>query len=375
MSSNQLPVLPDVSFIETDPQTTIDEVIGGYEQLAERTLADGDPIRIFLLSLCYVIINLRQQLNQAGKDNLLYYAQDDMLDHIGAFRLVPRIQPQPAVTTLRFSLSEVRGTNVGIPQGTRATHNNQLYWHTTEPATIVSGQLYVDVTAQAMTAGIVGNALEAGIINRIVDPIPYVSSVGNTVITAGGREKEDNDSYRYRIYQAPAGFSIAGPEEAYKFIALSASSAIVDVSATSPSDGVVEIRPLLEDGEIPTQALLDLVDAACSPKTVRPLTDNVQVAAPNVVNYNISAIYYIRRDDASSEQIIQQRVQEAVQDYISWQHSKLGRDIDPGELNARVRAAGAKRITITTPTLQAVTETDVAKVGTFTVDYGGLEDE
>lgn len=375
MSTNQLPTLPDVDFLPTDPQSTIDELIGGYEQLTGTTLADGDPRRLYFLAIAYVIVNLRQQVNATGKEGLLYYASGDVLDHLGAFRKTPRIQAEPAVTTVRFTLSAVRETNVGIAQGTRVTHNNQLYWRTTEPATIVSGQMYVDVNVEAMTTGEIGNGLAVGIINRLVDPIPYVASVANQEVTAGGRDKEDDDSYRYRIYQAPAGFSIAGPEDAYRFHALSASSAIVDVSPTSPSDGVVNIVVLLENGGIPTQSILDLVEAACNPKTIRPLTDQVTVNAPTEVNYNIQATYYIRTEDAASVQDIQSRVQDAVNEYISWQHSRLGRDIDPGELNRRVREAGAKRIAITTPTLAAIAKSEVAKVGTITVDYGGLEDE
>lgn len=375
MSSNQLPTLPDVDFLPTDPQSTIDELIGGYEQLTGTTLADGDPRRLYFLAIAYVIVNLRQQVNQTGKEGLLYYASGDVLDHIGAFRKTPRIQAEPAVTTIRFTLSSIRPTNVGIPQGTRVTHNNQLYWRTTEPATIVAGQTFVDVSVEAMTTGEIGNGLAVGEINRLVDPIPYVASVANQDITAGGRDKEDDESYRYRIYQAPAGFSIAGPEDAYRFHALSASSAIVDVSPTSPNPGEVNIVVLLEDGGIPTQSILDLVEAACNPKTIRPLTDQVTVDAPTVVNYDITATYYIRTDDSASAATIQQRVQDAIDDYVSWQHSKLGRDIDPGELNRRVREAGAKRIAITAPTLTAVADNEVAKVGTITVDYGGLENE
>lgn len=380
--ANTLPVLPDAEFVQVDAQTVIDEVIGGFEELeAARlglptyTLADGDPRRLFLLSIAYVIVNQRQQINETGKQNLLYYAQDDFLDHLGAFRKTPRIEEQAAVTTIRFTLSSIRPTNVGIPQGTRVTADNTLFWQTTEPATIVTGQLFVDVPVQALTAGIIGNGFAVGEINALVDPIPYVASVSNTEISAGGRDQESNDAYRYRIYQAPSGFSIAGPEEAYIFHALSANSTIVDVSATSPSAGVVDIRPLLEGGQIPTQAILDQVEAAVTPDTIRPLTDNVQVNAPNVVNYSINLVYYIRKDDSASVPDIQTRVNEAVQDYIEWQRARLGRDINPDELTTRLIQAGVKRSVITTPTLQAVLKTDIAFNNSLTVNYGGLEDD
>jgi len=380
--ANELPVLPDVEFVEVDAQQVIDEIIGGFEEIeATRlgdptfSLGDGDPRRLFLLSIAYVIANQRQQINETGKSNLLYYANDDFLDHLGAFRQTPRIEEQAAVTTQRFTLSSTRPTNVGIPAGTRVTADNALFWETTEAASIISGQLFVDIPVQALTAGVAGNDLQVGVINRLVDPIPYVATVANTEITTGGRDRESNDAYRFRIYQAPSGFSIAGPEEAYKFHALSANSAIVDVSATSPSAGVVDIRPLMENGQIPTQAVLDQVEAAVTPDDIRPLTDLVQVNAPNVVNYDLNLTYYIRKDDSASVTDIQGRVNDAVTAYIEWQREKLGRDINPDQLVSRLIQAGVKRSAITTPTLQAVLATDVAFADNVTVNYGGLEDD
>src|SRR5699024_8987320 len=88
---SNLPVLPDVEFAARDSQTVIDNVIGGYEELTGRKLAESDPVRLFLLSICYVIIQERAKVDAAGKSNLLYYAEDDFLDHIGALRRTPRI--------------------------------------------------------------------------------------------------------------------------------------------------------------------------------------------------------------------------------------------------------------------------------------------
>ena len=372
---SDLPVLPDVSFVETDPQEIINSIISGYEELAGYTLADGDPRRLFLLSIAYIIISQRQQIDASGKSNLLYYAQDDYLDHIGALRRVTRIDAQPAISTERFTLSAVRGADVGIPAGTRVTADNSIYWRTTEAATITAGNLFVDVPIEALTAGDAGNGIGVGSIARLVDPIPYVQSVSNTTETSGGREKESNDAYRSRIYQAPAGFSIAGPRDAYIFWALTANSGIVDVSAESPSAGEVEIVLLLADGAIPSQSVLDQVEAVLSEDTIRPLTDLVTVSAPTPSSYDINITYYIRTADAASEADIQARVADAVAEYIAWQRSKLGRDINPDELVFRLINAGVKRVAITAPTFNAVAPNEVAQINAQTVNYGGLEDD
>lgn len=370
-----LPVLPDVKFLDTDAQAVIDSIIGGYESITGRTLAEGDPVRLFLLSLAYVIINQRTQFDAAGKSTLLYYARGAFLDHLGALRGVERLAAQPARTTLRFTLSALQASPIGIPAGTRATHDQALYWRTTEPATIPAGELYVDVPAEAMTAGEVGNGLAPGAINGLVDPIPFVVSVENTTTTEGGADEEEDDAYRLRIYEAPAAFSVAGPAEAYVFWALSANPSIANVAAVSPSPAVVEVYPLLEGGVIPGQDVLDQVAATLSDQTVRPLADRVDVLAPDAVSYDIDVTYYIRREDQASETEIRARVDAAVGEYIAWQKGKLGRDINPDELVYLVKKAGAKRLEITDPAFAALAANEVAQEGTVSVVYGGVEDE
>lgn len=372
---SDLPILPDVSFLETDPQQIINEIIGGYEETAGYTLAAADPRRLYLLSLAYIIVQQRQLIDSTGKTNLLYYATGDFLDHLGAMRNTPRIGELSSVTTERFTLSTTRPTSVGIPQGTRVTADNQIYWRTTEPASIPAGQLYVDVPVESINTGEAANGVAVGAINSLVDPIPYVQSVTNIEVSSGGRDKEKDDPYRERIYQAPIGFSIAGPEEAYIYWAKTASSAIMDVSARSPSAGVAEIRPLLENGELPNQALLDKVYDTLNDKKIRPLTDLVQVLAPEQVGYSIDLTYYIRSVDAASAAAIQVRVNTAIDEFIAWQDTKLGRDINPDELTYKLKAAGVKRVVYVAPIFTVIEKYQVAKVGTINANYGGAEDD
>lgn len=373
--ANGIPVLPDIDFVETDPQAIIDQVIRGYEEVADVTLAPGDPRRLFLLSLAYIIVQQRQQIDAAGKSNLLYFAKDEFLDHLGLSRRVERHKAEGAVTTVRFTLSAARPNAIGIPEGTRVTADGELFWATTRPATINPGSLSIDVPAQALRAGAFANGLAPGEINELVDPIPFVASVSNIDETQGGHDREDDESYRERIYNAPAAFSTAGPEEAYRFWAFSASGSIIDVEAYSPEPGVAEIRPLLAGGVIPDQAILDAVYDALSPKHIRPLCDQVVVLPPDPVEYAVEFTYYIRRADQGGAANIQQRVNDAVADYVAWQRGKLGRDINPDELVTRVKAAGAKRLEIENPSFAAVERFEVAQETAVIINYGGVEDE
>ena len=121
--------------------------------------------------------------------------------------------------------------------------------------------------------------------------------------------------------------------------------------------------------------MLDIVEAACSDRSVRPLTDHVRVAAPEVVNYDLTLTYYLDRANEAKSVAVQSAVAKAVEDYIDWQKSKLGRDINPDELICLIKNAGAKRAVISSPTFRIVADNHVAIAENVNVTFGGLENE
>ena len=66
---------------------------------------------------------------------------------------------------------------------------------------------------------------------------------------------------------------------------------------------------------------------------------------------------------------------EAVNAFVLWQKSKLGRDVNPSELIRRIMDAGAKRVVVTAPEYAAVSVTQVAVAKTTNVSLGGMEVE
>jgi phage-related baseplate assembly protein len=367
--------LPQIEFVSTDVEEIEANIITVYEGISGRKLAPGDPVRLFLQAIAAIIAQQRVLINYAAKQNLLAYAEGVYLDHHGAKFSVERLPAQPAKTTVRFTLSAPQPQDVIIPTGTRVTPDGKVFFVTTASITVPAGVTEVDVTAECTISGSIGNGWQPGQINTLVDPLPWVKSVSNITTSSGGVDEEDDDHYRERIHQAPESFSVAGPEEAYKYWAKTAHQSIIDVSVTSPSPGVVEIRPLLEGGQIPGQEILDAVAEICSDKKRRPLTDHVIVLAPEIVNYNIQLTYWVSAENASIAASIQEAVTKAVEDYRVWQCSRLGRDINPSELIARVMKAGARRAEVTAPVFMQLEPTQVAVANTITINYGGLEDE
>ena len=372
----ELSNLNPISFADADAETVKMEIIKIYEEASGRTLALGDPIRLFLLTIADVIIHQRELINFTGRMNLLAYAEGDYLDHLGAMLDVGRIQSQPASVTLKFTLSTLENGATVIPKGTRVTGGDEkIYFAVDEDTTIPSGGMEGAVKATCTETGTKGNGFSIGTLNKLVDPLPFVGSVSNTTISAGGGDTEADDSYRERIHEAPESFSDAGSYGAYKYWAKTANADISDVYVSSLSAGEVLIVPLLSGGKVPKQEVLDKVLEVCSAEKVRPLTDHVTVSAPITVNYDVSASYTISSDNKAHASEIQAAVKQAVDDYILWQREKLGRDIDPSKLYALMVKAGAEKVTVTSPVLTTVDAGKIAVAGTPTITFGGVSSE
>lgn len=367
--------LPDITFVSGDKETVLAELINLYKEITGRTLAKGDPIRLFLLTIAEVIIQQRTWLNHTGKQNLLRYAAGANLDHIGVLVGAERLAAAAATTTVKITLSEARAVSTLIPIGTRITAGDNVFFALENNVNILPGETTAEASARCTETGSAGNGYLPGELKTIVDPVPFVASMVNITTSEGGADIESDDSYREVIHEAPEKFSCAGPDGAYKYFAKRASALIADVTVTSPEPGKVLITPLLVGGELPGDELLGKVLEACNDRTVRPLTDQVSTGAPTKVNYDIAAIYYIARDNEVRAAAIQQKVSAAVDDYVLWQKSKLGRDVNPSELIHRIMAAGAKRVVVTSPMYAAVIETQVAVANSTSVSLGGMEVE
>ena len=99
------------------------------------------------------------------------------------------------------------------------------------------------------------------------------------------------------------------------------------------------------------------------------------IPAEGVEVYSISLTYYINSSDSGSVATIQSEVAKAVDDFVTWQQSKIGRDINSSELIKRVTAAGAKRVEIKSPVFQKIGGTSIAYCTSKNVTYGGVEDD
>lgn len=375
--------LPDISVIDNiDIESMKKEMIEDFEKSYQEetgesiTLYPADKDRLKLDIVANKLYQAYQCIDKAFRMNFLKYAYGDYLKHLGANKKIFKQGARPAVTVLRFMLQEARTQVTAIPKGKRATAGDNVFFSTDDYAEIPAGELFVDIPATCTDAGIIGNKYVPGQINVLADKIPYISGVQNVSESTGGSVEESDADFRERIFLAPSSYSTAGPEDAYIYwVRQYNSSAIEDVKVHTNGDAIIDIRIVLKDGELPSEAFLDGLTTYLTASAIKPLTDKFTVAAPDTVSYELDFTYYIARSNKENVESIQASAEEAAHAFTIWQKTHIGADINTDMLIEFLRAAGVKRAVIRKPTYTAVSSTQVAIANTITVSYGGLEDD
>lgn len=360
-----------ISFVPTSSQDIYNTVLDNVMDYVAEPLYPGDERRIFAEAVIAVLVSFYNDLNDTAKQKMLQYARGEVLDAIGDMEDTPRLQPQPAHDTVRFSTGAVLDQNVIIPAGTRVTPDGEIYFATQEAKVLQAGDTHIDIEVYCQTSGSDYNNIEPGKINVLVDVIPYIASVANLYGTIGGDDgepytTEGDDRYRERIRLSKAAYSVAGPVEAYRYFALSASPDIEDVVIDSPEGNIIDIYVLMSGGQIPSDEILDEIEAIVSSDDVRPMTDVVTALAPEQVEFDIEIKYYSTTENEPTAVQTVEAAGGAIDQYINWQVSALGRDINPDYLRKFVLApsdgtTAVERLDVVSPTFTSLTNKQVAK--------------
>lgn len=377
----ELVTVPDVSFIDN---LTLEDIKNQWffdyckaykEETGEDiNLPPADPMTCAGKAISLLAYQILKYVDRAGKMDQLKYSFGEYLDGLAALKGILRRPASGAITTLRFTISATRTSVTGIPADSKVTDENGNKFSTDKYAEIPAGQSFVDVQATALVPGKEANGLPTNTIINFVDPIPYIASVTNIVPSSGGDDIEGDDDLTYRVYMAPAGYSVAGPKEAYEYWARQFRTDIADVKVYTPAPSEVIVLFMLEGGVAPSSLIASSMNEFLSAAPIRPLTDKVTVAAPDDVDYKIKLKYYINRSNSANAVTIQNAVDTAINEYKTWQR-KIGRDINPDELVKRIKEAGAKRAVIESPIFTKIKDTEIALSGNDEIVYGGLEDD
>lgn len=375
---------PDIEFLETDTETIISSMIALYEEMQRAAGRDnykvrpGSPERVFISWMAAIIVQQRTLINETAKMNVPRYAakseNEDYLDSLAEiFKDTARLPASPASAIFRFHISEPQQQSTIIPAGTRISFDGVIIFATSEVLEIRAGETSGEVEAVCTQPGTVGNGLVAGQVKEVVDLFDHYQKAENITTTSGGAEKEDNASYYERMRDSMESFSTAGPINGYIYWTKTVSPAVLDVAVTSPEACYVDVRVILRDGQEATEAVLKEIEEALNASDIRPLTDIVTVSAPETVDFSVDATFWIAQPNRESAAAIEREVRAAVDNFIVWQTSKMGRDINPSYLTKLMMDAGAKRVEVRQPTFQSVADIAVGKLESKSVLNGGLE--
>lgn len=162
-------------------------------------LSENSKLLYLLKLMAYVLDNSWQTAEDIYYSGYVDFASDESLDYVGALVGFNRNPAAKATGTVTFSRSSAAPSDINIPKGTRvATSDESIVFETTEAVTLLSGNTSVDANIEAVEPGANGN-VSSSTITVIIDPVSGIESVNNGSATSGGRDKETDAAFRYRI--------------------------------------------------------------------------------------------------------------------------------------------------------------------------------
>ena len=206
-------------------------------------------------------------------------------------------------------------------------------------------------------------------VQRLVITPATVDGLGNPIPAM----MEDDTAFRARVVLAPEGYSVAGPEGAYIFHALSAHADVLGASVASPDPGEVVVTILSRTGNgVAAAPLLAAVDAYLSAEERRPLTDFDTIQSATIVNFAITAT--IRTFSGPDSSTVMDAVQASAEAFAAEVH-RLGRDVTLSAVYAALHVPGVSKVTLTSPSADIAIAADEAPWCTaINLTYAGIEE-
>lgn len=384
MAISSIESLPEISILK-DEGITLEaiqnEMIADYEQRYEEltgkeiSLHPADEDRIKLMVMAGMYYQLCIIMDENYKMNFLSNMYGARLKNWAANFGFLEDGVKRASVSLRFFVSKIQESAVGIPQGTRATAGDNIFFETDAYAEILPGEEYVDVPATCTQDGKIGNEYRKGQIAILADPVNLIQGVSNVSISDGGHDAYTDEELREMVLSFPSTYSTAGPEDGYIQFVKQYSDRIVSVRKIEAEDAVVRMCIMCKNGEVPDKGYCEQVLQYIKSLKCTPDTDKVEIVAPEVVEFELRATYYISEDKKDIAESIKNGVEDAVASFVQFMQENIGYDINTDILTAYASAAGVRRIAIEAPEYTVIKENQIAICKFQDVKYGGLEQD
>lgn len=233
------------SLINHNAEEIYNEFLEQVENAIQEQLYPGDERRIFAEALIMIVIQFLATAYDRTKQKFLQNSRGEMLDANGEAYGVERLKGEKATTEITFSIQTIVSTDILIPKGTLVTNDSEHFFETLIDAVIPNGELAVTVPVKATEAGSEYNDIGIGEIDVLVSAIAYIDNVSNTIVTSGGTDDEDDDTYRERIRLSQDRYA-SGTENYYKYYAMTADTNIQDIYITNDEE-IVSLGAISDD--------------------------------------------------------------------------------------------------------------------------------
>ena len=190
----------------------------------------------------------------------------------------------------------------------------------------------------------------------------------------GALVPEDDNRLRRRVQLAPETFSVAGPEGAYVYHALTAAPWARDATAIMTSPGRVRVTMLRAgDDPVPSLAEREAVRMSLIDNDVRPLTDMVEVLAPSVHMVGIEA--QLTLYPGPDGNVVQSRALAALTQWLE-ANRMLGMNLRRSAIFSKLHQEGVHSVDLTSPAVDLVLgRTEVYAIDAIMVSVASLRDE
>lgn len=363
--------IDDITFITSDPQEILEEILKIYKEKTGIALPAADPRRLDYDTIAYYLSQIRASMNESIKQNFLRFATGPRLDLKGEIfgNRGERIPEGIARTTMRCMTQSAQNRDIVIPAGTRFVKDTYIFSSISE-GIIKQGETKIDIIVESSTPGYVPD-YGVGEICDIIDAYDFYSSCTNITKVSGGTNTENDDDYRIRLREVPESFSTAGPYAAYEFWVKSSSGVVRDVHIESPNPCYIDIYIVGTNGaniseEIKQKILKNIEDK-------RPMGDRIQILDPTKINFSIDITYYIASENEGQATLIDKSIKNNINNYIKNVTSKIGSEVDYQELITICKNSGAKKVIIRQPAADIiVSKKQIAKCTSINIVSGGI---
>lgn len=321
--------------------------------------AEGSECAVRLYALAAQVQALSAQADWVLAQSFPQTAQGSYLDSHAATRGLSRGAGRKAEGLLRFFAPEDTALDCTVPKGTVAMTASGARFETTEAATLAVGEGYVDVPAQAVEAGALGNVAAWTVTHMALPPVG-ISTCTNPTSFKGGSEEESDTALRARILEGFARLPNGANAAYYEREAL-AHTGIVAAKALGRARGLGTVDLYVAGAEgAPSQEVLSDLAEALSKK--REIAVDLRVSAPTLKTVNVAAA--IKAEDPATAKA---RVEAALRGYFTGE--KLGKSVYISKLLALIASVeGVENCRVSAPAADvAVAETELAVLGTLTV--------